>query len=43
MNIDVILYLLAFAFFIVEAAPISKGGWGFQWLAMAALVLSLVV
>jgi len=43
MSIDMILYLVAFVFFIIEAAPIAKGGWQFQWLAFAALTLSLIV
>lgn len=43
MSIDMVLYLIAFIFFIVEAAPVNKFGWGFQWLAFAALTLSLIV
>ncbi len=43
MNFDIILYVLAFVFFIIAAPPASKGGWNFTDLAFAALVLSLLV
>lgn len=43
MSIDLILYLVAFVFFLIEAAPISKGGWSFMNLSFACLTLSLIV
>lgn len=43
MPIDTILYVVAFIFFIIAAAPMSKAGWAFEWLAFAALVLTLIV
>ena len=43
MAIDTILYLVAFVFFLIEAAPVSKGGWSFMNLAFAALTLSFIV
>lgn len=43
MSIQLILYLVAFVFFLIAAAPVDKRGWAFEWLAFAALVLSLLV
>ena len=43
MNFDLILYVVAFVFFIIAASPASKGGWSFTDLGFAALVLSLIV
>jgi len=43
MGIDQILYLITFVLFVVAGLPINKGGWGFQWLAFAALVITLVL
>ena len=43
MTPDQILFILAFVFFILAAAPMSKGGWGLEWLAFAVLVLTQLV
>jgi hypothetical protein len=42
LTVHLLLYLLAFVFFIVAACPTgSRFGW--QWFAFAALTLTLIV
>lgn len=43
MSIDLILYIVAFVFFLIAGAPVSKGGWNFEALAFAVLVLTLML
>jgi len=43
MGLDQILYLIAFVLLVAAGLPIDTRGWGFQWLAFAALVITLVL
>ena len=42
LSLHVLLYFLAFVFFIIAACPTGTR-FGFQWCAFAALTLTLIV
>lgn len=42
MSIDLILWIVAFVFFLIAGAPVDTRGWKFEWLAFAAIALTFV-
>lgn len=42
-NIDLILFIVAFVFFLIAFAPVDTKGWRFEWAAFATLVLTQVL